>query len=170
METLATLRSRRFVSTSGHPFESEGFSDTGATLPIHHSQQCPDSTGDPGTPSYSPGTIESVRDLDGDGHPEAVITEGGSYCFGMAGTGYSIVSKKASGAWKLITSNEGVPNILATKGMGGWPDIEIGGPGFCFPVERWNGSSYVINRHQYEGKACHPPRQFGMRSSKACCR
>ena len=112
--------------------------------------------GDPGTPSYSPGQIESVRDLNGDGRPEAVITEGGTYCFGMTGTGYTIVSKQADGTWKNITGGTGIPNFLATKGVGGWPDIEIGGPGFCFPVERWNGKAYVLNRHQYDGKACRP--------------
>ena len=114
--------------------------------------------GDPGTPSYSPGTIEAVRDLNGDGHPEAVITEGGTYCFGMTGTGYTIVSKEAGGAWKLVTASQGIPNFLATKGAGGWPDIEVGGPGFCFPVERWNGREYALNRHQYEGKPCRPQR------------
>ncbi|MCB4863018.1 hypothetical protein K7W03_25895 [Sphingobium sp. PNB] len=114
--------------------------------------------GDPGTSSYSPGTIETVRDLNGDGRPEAVITGGGTYCFGMTGTGYTIVSKEAGGAWKLITASQGIPNFLATKGVGGWPDIEVGGPGFCFSVERWNGREYVLNRHQYEGKPCHPQR------------
>ncbi|WP_167303007.1 hypothetical protein [Sphingobium vermicomposti] len=112
--------------------------------------------GDPGTPSYSPGTIETVRDLNGDGQVEAVITEGGTYCFGMTGTGFTIVSKQASGDWKLITASQGIPNFLRTKGVGGWPDIEIGGPGFCFPVERWNGREYALSRHQYEGKPCRP--------------
>ncbi|GFM29015.1 hypothetical protein [Novosphingobium sp. PY1] len=112
--------------------------------------------GDPGTPSYSPGQIDTVRDLNGDGRPEAVITEGGTYCFGMTGTGYTIVSKQADGSWKNITGGTGIPTFLATRGVGGWPDIEIGGPGFCFPVERWNGKAYVLNRHQYDGKPCRP--------------
>ncbi|MCJ2178416.1 hypothetical protein [Novosphingobium album (ex Hu et al. 2023)] len=112
--------------------------------------------GDPGTPSYSPGQIDTVRDLNGDGRPEAVITEGSTFCFGMTGTGFTLVSKQADGTWKSITSSQGIPSFLATKGVGGWPDIEIGGPGFCFPVERWNGKAYVRNRHQYEGKACRP--------------
>lgn len=113
--------------------------------------------GDPGTAAYTPGAIEEVRDLNGDGQPEAIITEGSAYCFGNTGTGYAIVSKQASGGWKLITGGPGIPNVLATKGAGGWPDIEIGGPGFCFPVERWNGKEYGLHRHQYEGKACRPP-------------
>lgn len=109
---------------------------------------------DPGTLSYTPGSIRNMGDLDGDGHPEAVVTEGSSFCYGNTGTGYSIVSKQVDGSWKLITSGTGIPNFLTTKGVDGWPDIEIGGPGFCFPVERWNGREYLLQRHQYEGKPC----------------
>lgn len=118
--------------------------------------------GDPGTASYSPGAIESVADLNGDGRPEAIITEGGTYCFGNTGQGYTIVSKQApsptdkGGRWTRITGGTGMVGVLKTKGMGGWPDLEIGGPGFCFPVERWNGRAYVLHRHQYDGKACRP--------------
>jgi len=100
------------------------------------------------------GEIGEVRDLNGDGQPEALLTEGGSYCYGNQVGGYWLVSKQANGSWKLITSGTGIPIFLATKGAGGWPDIEIGGPGFCFPVERWNGKKYVLQRHQYEGKPC----------------
>lgn len=112
--------------------------------------------GDPGTASYTPGSIEAIGDLNGDGHPEAVINEGSVYCFGDAGTGFSLVSKQADGSWKLITSGNGMPNFLSSKGSQGWPDIEIGGPGFCFPVERWNGKAYVLHGHQYQGKSCRP--------------
>ena len=114
--------------------------------------------GDPGTTSYTPGSIETVSDLNGDGRPEAIITEGSTYCFGMTGTGYSLVSKGADGKWVLIDQNQGIPEFLATRGVGNWPDIQVGGPGFCFPVVRWNGKAYVINRHEYEGKRCTPPR------------
>lgn len=74
----------------------------------------------------------------------------------MQGAGYSVVSRQADGSWKLITSGSGVPSFLEAKGADGWPDLEIGGPGFCFAVERWNGSEYVLNRHEYEGKRCKP--------------
>jgi hypothetical protein len=110
--------------------------------------------GDPGTAGYSPGTIAEVADLDGDGRPEAIVTEDSSYCFGNTGTGYAVVSKLANGAWKLMTGGPGIVTVLKTKGVAGWPDLEIGGPGFCFPVERWNGRDYVLNRRQYEGKPC----------------
>jgi hypothetical protein len=112
--------------------------------------------GDPASASYSPGAIETVRDLNGDGRPEAVITEGSIACFGGDEMGYTIVSQQADQSWKPIASGTGVVQILDTKGMAGWPDLEIGGQGFCFPVERWNGKAYVLQRHQYEGKPCVP--------------
>ncbi len=102
---------------------------------------------------YEAGRIETVRDLNGDGAPEAIITEGGTYCYGMTGAGFVLVSKQAGG-WKRMTGGTGIPAILPTTGVGGWPDIEIGGPGFCFPVERWNGRVYKLHRQQYEGKPC----------------
>lgn len=114
--------------------------------------------GDPGTPTYQAGTLESVGDLNGDGRPEALIAEGSTYCFGSTEAGYVLVSKQADGSWRRIAGGPGVPTFLATKGAGGWPDIEVGGPGICFPVERWNGRQYVLHRHQYEGRPCRPQR------------
>lgn len=106
------------------------------------------------TPTYTPGSIEEVRDVNGDGLPEAVITEGSTFCHGNTGVGYSLVSKQANGSWRLITNGTGILSFLTTKGVGGWPDVEIGGPGFCFPVQRWNGQKYVLHRQEYEGKPC----------------
>ena len=111
---------------------------------------------DPGTASYSPGAMDQVADLNGDGRPEGIISESSSFCYGMQGSGYALVSKQADGAWNLITSGSGIPSPLRTTGAGGWPDLEIGGPGFCFAVERWNGAAYAFNRYEYDGKACKP--------------
>lgn len=111
---------------------------------------------DPGEASYVPGAIERFEDLNGDVRPDAVVTEGSSFCYGNVGVSYSVVSKQKSGKWKLMAQGTGMPTFLETRGKDGWPDIEIGGPGFCFPVERWNGKAYKLSRHQYEGKACDP--------------
>ena len=129
-------------------FRAAGFSKRGGQW---HSK-CED----PGTPSYTPGAIETVKDLNGDGQLEAVITEGGTFCYGDAGQGYWLVGKQAGGAWKLIANGTGMASFLDTRGAGGWPDLEVGGPGFCFPVERWNGKEYKLQRYEYEGKPCKP--------------
>lgn len=97
---------------------------------------------DPDMPSSSPGTIELVRDLNGDGRPEAVIMESGTTCHGNTGVGFSLVSKQANGSWKLIFTQTGTPNFLKIKGANSWPDIEIAGPGFCSGVWTWKGNKY----------------------------
>ena len=113
---------------------------------------------DPGTASYGPGEIEQARDIDGDGRPDAVIVESSSFCYGDDGTGFAVVSKQASGAWRFITRSEGVATFLPRRAARGWPDLEVGGPGFCFPVQRWNGREYAPLRFQYQGKPCRPRR------------
>ena len=112
---------------------------------------------DPGTASYLPGSIEQSGDFNGDGQPDAVIVESSSFCHGQEGSGFSVVSKQADGAWKLMTESSGMATFLRTKGTAGWPDLEIGGPGFCFPVARWDGKEYKFNRWEYEGKRCQAP-------------
>lgn len=133
--------------------QAAAFKAAGFTLKGKQWRQCEDPS-----PSYTPGEIAEVRDLNGDGRPEALITEGGTFCFGNTGAGYTLVSKQANGSWKKLTGGTGMVTFLPAKGKDGWPDIEVGGPGFCFPVERWNGKAYVLNRHQYEGKSCRPNR------------
>ena len=109
-------------------------------------------------PNPGGAVIETVRDLNGDGRPEAVVTEGGTYCYGHSEAGFQLLSQQTNGSWRVIARNSGVPEFLKTHGVGGWPDISVGGPGFCFPVERWNGKTYELNRHEYEGKRCKLPR------------
>jgi len=108
--------------------------------------------------SYSPGSIHQIEDLNGDGRPEAVVSEGGAMCYGMTGQAFWLLSQQADGSWKLMTTEIGIPEFLATRGAGNFPDIQLGGPGFCFPVVRWNGSDYVNNRFEYEGRRCSPSR------------
>ena len=103
---------------------------------------------------YDPGAIDQVKDLNGDGRPEAVVTEGGIFCYGNTGMAFHLVGQQPDGSWKLIYESVGIPEFLATKGVGGWPDISVGGPGFCFPVLRWNGRAYVQHRMEYDGKPC----------------
>ena len=113
----------------------------------------------------TPGTLAAYTladltgtDVNGDGLPDVLITEEGTECHGMTGQGYSLVSKQPNGSWKEMSGGTGVPMFLATKGAAGRPDLQVGGPGFCFPVLRWNGRDYALQRHEYEGKRCKPQR------------
>jgi hypothetical protein len=114
--------------------------------------------GAPGNGEYEPGAIETYRDLNADGRPEAVVTEGGTFCYGNTGTGFRLLTKLPSGQWRVLYSSPGVAEFLAARGADKMPDISVGGPGFCFPVVRWNGKAYVRHRFEYEGKACRPAR------------
>lgn len=109
-------------------------------------------------PQAAGATMESVSDLNGDGRPEALVTEGGSYCYGAAGSGFTLLSRQADGRWRVMSRSTGMAEFLKTRGAGNWPDISVGGPGFCFPVERWNGREYKLHRFEYEGKRCKPRR------------
>jgi hypothetical protein len=132
-------------------FRAAGFSRNGG---VWKSGNCKGAESE----SYEPGKIDTFRDLNGDGRPEAVVTESGAVCYGDAGFHFWLLSKQTSGSWKRLFDETAMPDFLASRGVGGWPDLQLGGPGFCFAVFRWNGSAYVLNRFEYEGKRCKPPR------------
>lgn len=87
-------------------------------------------------------TIESITDLNGDGRAEALVTEGGTFCYGNTGAYFALIGQQPDGSWKQIEAGTGIATFLKTRTLG-WPDLETGGPGFCFPVSRWNGRQYV---------------------------
>lgn len=100
----------------------------------------------------------SIRDLNGDGNPEVVVTDTGTYCYGNTGQGFAIVSWTGTG-WRNLITSSGIPMFIPRKGSP-WPDVEIGGPGFCFPRARWNGKDYSANGGWfYDGKPCKSPEE-----------
>lgn len=103
---------------------------------------------------YEAASIDQYGDVNSDGRPEAVVIEGGTFCYGNTGQAFWIVSRQADGSWKLLYRQTGIATFQKTRGVGGFPDVEVGGPGFCFPVMRWNGKSYLRHRMAYEGKPC----------------
>jgi hypothetical protein len=99
---------------------------------------------EPPTTSYTPGRIELV-DLNGDGQPEAWVTESSTYCYGNTAESFVLLTKD-SGRWRVLLQEVGIAVPLKSKHRG-WPDIEVGGPGFGkFPVYRWDGKSYVLRK------------------------
>jgi hypothetical protein len=115
-------------------------------------------SGCPEDPSgNSEAEVSLVRDLNGDGRPEAVILDGGTFCYGNAGVGSTVLTRTAAGSWKILYSNQGFVSFLVSRGTDGFPDIEAGLPGFCFPYFRWNGQEYeLIARLSDEGRPCEP--------------
>lgn len=81
-------------------------------------------------------------DLNGDGQLEVMTQEFGS-CFGRAGVQMNLYIKDKSGKWQPQFGFPGSPKILEAKNQG-FPDIEVLGPGTCFPVWRYNGKQYDI--------------------------
>jgi hypothetical protein len=81
-------------------------------------------------------------DLNGDGIPEVFVLGGNSCTSGMAGSSLSLFIKNAEGSWGM---NLGFPaggwTKLEAENLG-YPDLSIGGPGFCEAVYRWDGSTY----------------------------
>ena len=85
--------------------------------------------------------IEAV-DLNGDGSPEAIVSEGNIACYGQDEQGFTVLSKSPDGNWRKLAANSGGALVLKTRHKG-WLDIEYGGPGLQkHPVLRWNGKAY----------------------------
>ena len=83
--------------------DEEIFSAAGFTRTAGHWAMC----GDPGTVSYQAGEIADLGDFNDDGRPDAVVVEGGTYCFGITGTGYALVSRQADGQWRIMDERPG---------------------------------------------------------------
>lgn len=84
----------------------------------------------------------AVVDLNGDGQPEVFISIRGFCLGGGAGEQMNLYIRDSHGRWQPQFGFPGIP-ILLRSGHDGFPDIEVGGPGFCFPVWRWNGHAYA---------------------------
>jgi hypothetical protein len=81
------------------------------------------------------------RDLNRDGTPEMIVTDS-SACYGQAGETFAVLRKVGTG-WTPVLQAQGIMTPLRNA-RSGWPDIEIGGPGFGkMPVARWTGAKYV---------------------------
>ena len=94
-----------------------------------------------------------LHDVNGDGRPEAIVLDGGLDCYGSTEAGFVLLTRSAAGKWGKLYDSPGVPTFLKTK-ANGWPELEVGGPGFCFPVLRWTGRTFARHRMHYEGKPC----------------
>ncbi|HEV7325492.1 MAG TPA: hypothetical protein VGN91_10500 [Bosea sp. (in: a-proteobacteria)] len=81
-----------------------------------------------------------VKDINDDGISEIILTEtgtaGASLCFGMVGQQMSLIVANGAGGWRTALSVPAAGLDFIKGSDRAWPDIEIGGPGFCFPIWR----------------------------------
>jgi hypothetical protein len=88
------------------------------------------------------GAVVSFSDWNHDGQTEVLVIAGNTCTSGMAGSSAVLFIKDSAGTYQ---SNLGFPAASAdpqpTSNLG-YPDLLIGGPGFCFPVWRWDGKEY----------------------------
>jgi hypothetical protein len=131
---------------SGQVFAADALSDAdnaaafaaaGFTIMNGEYMRCDDTV----SISRVPGHIE-LADLNGDGQPEAFVKESSIICYGNTGEAFVLLGKTAAG-WTVLLDQVGIPVTLET-GNQGWPDIEVGGPGFgAFPRYRFDGTHYM---------------------------
>lgn len=93
-------------------------------------------------------------DMNKDGKEEIFVFYGNGYTSGNTGSSIVVFIKNAAGAYTAHLGFPGTsPDILTTANLG-YADLLVGGPGFEFPVLRWNGKTYnnhrVVKNKDYE--------------------
>jgi len=63
----------------------------------------------------------SAVDMNGDGRPEAVITDVDPVCYGPAGQQFWVIQKRGPASWTLLGGGEGRFKALETR-TAGWRD------------------------------------------------
>lgn len=124
--------------------KSQLFNKTGFTLSKDNKQFA--FADDPESLKYPFDVTVLPADLNNDGKEELFLIFGNSYTSGNTGSNVILFIKDKQGKYQSNFGFSGsTPIIMPTKNQG-FPELLIGGPGFEFPVWRWNGKEYVFNR------------------------
>lgn len=86
-------------------------------------------------------------DLNKDGLEELFLVFGSTSLFGNTGEGFELYQQTKAGSFVKCADvgGQGSPTFLSSSNLG-YPDFLVGGPGFEFPVYRWNGKTYKYSR------------------------
>jgi hypothetical protein len=103
---------------------------------------------DSGCPPLMAGADIQVqgKDLNQDNQPEVIVSLGSACMYGMAGIGVSLFTRDAGGHWTRHNLGSGMLMVQDTRHKG-YADLEVGGPGFCHPLMRWNGTTYEFDHN-----------------------
>jgi len=82
-------------------------------------------------------------DMNKDGKEEVFILFGNSFTSGSTGSSVLLLIKDANGKFQNNLGFPGMLQILPAANKG-YNDLLIGGPGFEFPIWRWNGKEYTL--------------------------
>jgi hypothetical protein len=94
------------------------------------------------------GTTVEFRDMNGDGKDEVLVLYGNTCLSGMAGSSVALFVPDAAGKYHMQLGFPGIAADPKPEKSKGYPDLVIGGPGFCFPVWRWNGKAYAFLKNE----------------------
>ena len=100
---------------------------------------------------YPVDTYVYPTDLNGDGREDLFVGLGSAAMFGNTGENFQLFLADPAGKYLAQPDiGGGRPLIMNTKSLG-YPDIVIGGPGFEFPLYRWNGRKYSWSKKIKDG-------------------
>jgi hypothetical protein len=95
---------------------------------------------------YPFAAVVMPTDMNKDGQEEIFISFGNTYTSGLTGSSIALFIKGADGVYADQLGFPGtIPDALGETCLG-YPDLLIGGPGFEYPVWRWDGKAYGYSR------------------------
>ncbi|MFG1477552.1 hypothetical protein V5F53_02675 [Xanthobacter sp. V4C-4] len=107
-----------------------------------------------------------VKDLNGDGVDEIVLTvtgsEGGASCFGKYGNAITLLISDGAGKWREELGFGAAGITFLKRDDSAWPDIEIGMAGGCNPIWR-----IAPNGHYDIWKTCEGGRLVQAKAEQA---
>jgi hypothetical protein len=93
-------------------------------------------------------TTVHFEDLNRNGVSEVRVEVASICLFGGTGVGTTLFVRDGSGRFRANLGFPGLVTAMLSSQRGGFPDLRIGGMGFCEAIWGWDGSEYVHIRNE----------------------